>query len=272
MLKEAGSQVDYISIHHYIHYEDYYRLVASPLETESKLKRLASLIEATGSSGKKRPMIAVDEWNVWHEDAGPGAFCQKLTLQDGLFTAGMLNVFHRMCNSVGMANLCDLVNSGPCGPIMADEQGLYVNPMYLAFQLYRQHAGDIALHCEVDVDTYDAGDPSVKPQDAAYQEQMKHVPYLDCSATLDEETGSLCLAVINRHKDEDIRCAIELRDFVPVGHGGVFELNAADVRSANDFDSPSEVGVTEQELIEPTQDIEYVFPRHSLTMLEFTSS
>jgi len=273
LLKEAGSQIDYLSIHQYYHHEDYYRLVASPLEAEEKLKRLASLIEAVGSSQERSTQIAFDEWNVWHADAGPEAFYQRLTLQDGLFTAGMFNVFHRMCDSVGMANLCDLVNSGPCGPIVTDEQGrLVVNPMYLVFQLYRHHSGDIALQCEVDVDSYDARDASAGPEDAVFQEQMKHVPYLDCSATLDEGTGRLCLAVVNRHKDEDIACEIELRDFVPVGNGRIFELNAADVRSANDFDSPGEVGVSERELAEPAQDMAYVFPRHSVTLLEFASS
>ena len=275
VLQRAGGAIDYISIHKYCRYEDYYLLVAFPLQAQRTFKRLEALTEAVAPSRSggvitevtpMQTLIAVDEWNVWHEEAGKQAFYQKLSLQDALFSAGMFHVFLRMCNSIGMANLCDLVNSGPCGPIVANEETIYVDPQYLAFQMYRYHIGDVVVRTEVEVDTYDAGEISALGEKVA--DRVDAVPYLDCVATLAEAEGKLFVAVINRHRDEDIPCAIELEGFCPRGSGGVFELGADDVTSANDFDTPDNVQVVERELVGASSSMTYEFPRHSITIIE----
>ena len=263
LLKKAGRNIDFVSIHKYYRYEDYYTLVACPLEAKKSLERLSNLINAIIDPAEREIKIAVDEWNVWHKDAGPRAFYQRLTLQDGLFAAGMFHTMHKMCNSVGMANLCDLINSGPCGPIVTNEETLFVNPEYLAFSLYRHHIGDIVLHSSTEVDTYNAGE--------ILNEKIDNVPYLDCLATLSEEKGKLYLAVINRHRDEDIECTIKLRDFRTLNEGEVYELNAEDVMSANDFDSPDNVRITKKKISSVATSFNYIFPRHSATVLEITA-
>lgn len=293
LLKEAGHLIDYISIHkYYIHFvvdvEDYYTLVACPLEAEKSFKRMMSLIDAvtprermTWFRKTEKVKIAVDEWNVWHKEADPPtspifAGYQKLTLQDGLFTAGMFHVMVKPSNGVGMANICNLINSGPSGPITSNEETLYVNPQYLAFKLYRHHIGDIVLRTETEVDTYGAN-----LRELAHMvmgggmgdilgatPKMDHVPYLDCLATLDDKNGKLYLAVINRHKENDIECAIDLQGVRIRRNGKIHELNAEEVTSANDFDSPNSVMITEKKLGSVATDFHYAFPRHSVTVFE----
>jgi len=289
LLKEADNLIDYISIHKYYTYEDYYTLVACPLDAENSFKRMTSLINAATPKLKmtlqlrkiEKIKIAVDEWNVWHREANPPespilAGYQKLTLQDGLFAAGMFHVMADPRNGVGMANLCNLSNSGPSGPITTNEQTVYVNPQYLAFRLYRHHTGDTVLSSTTEVDTYEASHVDLTSMvmgegigDIMTGGPKKNrVPYLDCLATLDEEKAKLYLAVINRHKDQDMECAIDLQGLRVVGRGKVYVLNGESEISANDFDIPNNVGITEKQLDSVTTHFSYVFPCHSVTLLE----
>lgn len=306
VLKEAGSLIDYISIHKYYFHEDYYKLVASPIDAEKSFRRLTNLInvvtpkKSTLSIWYRRPeriKIAVDEWNVWHKEANPPASSlfagyQKLTLQDGLFTAGMFHVMANPSNGVGMANICNLINSGPCGPIASNEETLYVNPQYLAFILYRNQIGDTVVRSVTDSDTYDVGEIGTGSESLissmpaemkelleshlmestdSEKKKIDNVPYLDCLATLDSQKRKLCLAVINRHKEQDMECAIDIRGIRTGRNGKIYELNAEEVTSANDFDSPNNVRINEKKLSSAGTRFSYVFPCHSVTVMELTS-
>lgn len=294
LLQEAGSSIDYISIHKYYMYEDYYTLVACPLEAEKSLRRLANQINSVLASRKKGVNIAVDEWNVWHKEANPPnstvlAGFQKLTLQDGLFTAGMFHVMANPSNRVGMGNICNLTNSGPCGPIATTEETMYVNPQYLAFKLYRKHIGNVVVHSETDSDTYDAGEIGMCPESlvSMMPEEMKelfekylegftdkkkrridNVPYLDCLATLDSKEGRLYLAIINRHEKQDQECTVNIKGLMPKRQGRMYELNAEEPTSANDFEHPNDVKITEKKLSSGGTRFDYLLPRHSVTIIE----
>jgi len=260
VLKTAGEHVDYISLHKYYgHEEDYYTVVASLLDAERSLKNLSGLIDAAMATKKRRVEIAFDEWNVWRREANrETGYTQKSTLQDGIFAAGIFHALHRLCKSVTMANLAQLVNVLPA--IVTNERGLYVNPIYLAFKLYVNHSGDTALRTRTEAETYGAEKIGVD-----------NVPYMDCSATLHKDGGILYLAAINRHREEDIKGQIELRAFKPKRKGRVYELNAEEFSSANDFDSPDKVKIVEKAVKDVSNEFSYTFPAHSVTVLELFS-
>jgi len=261
VLKTAGEHVDYISLHKYYgHEEDYYTVVASPLDAERSLKHLSGLIDAAMATKKRRVEIAFDEWNVWRKEANrETGYTQKSTLQDGIFAAGIFHALHRLCKSVTMANLAQLVNVLPA--IVTSEKGLYVNPIYLAFKLYVNHSGDTALRTRTEAETY-----------KAEKIGANSVPYLDCSATLHKEGGILYLAAVNRHREENIKGQIELRAFTPKRKGKVYELNAEEVSSANDFDSLNKVKIVEKAVNTLSNQFTYTFPAHSVTVLELFSA
>jgi alpha-N-arabinofuranosidase len=89
-------------------------------------------------------------------------------------------------------------------------------------------------------------------------------------ATIDEQRGKLYIATINRHKDQNIRGDVDLRDLDVNKTGIVRELNAPDVTKANDFDSPNEVAVREHSVTVVGPRFEYVFPAHSATLIELS--
>jgi alpha-N-arabinofuranosidase len=259
ILRNAGEFLDYISLHAYYFYDDYYDVVACPLKAEPDIAKLRTLIKEV-VQGDNKIEIAMDEWNIWHKEAKTyNGLMQKCTLTDGLYAAGMFHVFHRNCDIVTMANFCDLVNQLPA--IVTNEKGgLYVNPIYLAFVMYTRHTGDLTLKTEVEVSEYQASE----------KVGVGEVPYLDCSATRIEESGNISLAVINRHKDKDIETKIALLGYKPQKRAERYVLNAPEVTTANDFDEPDNVIIKEDEFKEAGKEFTYTFPAHSVTILVFS--
>lgn len=256
VLRKSHEAIDYISLHKYYSYEDTLTIVATPLEAERSLRHLAGLIDATVPARRAGTVkIAFDEWNVWYPEArAETGLTEKLTLRDGLFAAGMFHVFHRLCNHVTMANLAQLVNVLPA--IVTSETGIYVNPVYLAFQLYVNHSSEVALRTRTSVETYEAAKLS-----------LSQVPLLDCSATADHNLSRLYLAGVNRSEAEDIETLVELRGVTPANHAAAHELNARSATSANDFDRPDDVQVRVKSVEGVAERFTYVFPAHSATIL-----
>ncbi len=258
ILKEANEFLDYISLHAYYFYDDYYDVVASPLITQQEIDTLRNLIRELVPADKKLK-IAIDEWNIWHKEAKTyNGLMQKCTLTDGIFAAGMFHVFHKNNDIVTLANFCDLVNQLPA--IVTNEKGeLYVNPIFLSFKLYTNFTGNIAIATKTISDGY-------KPNKKL---DVEYIPYLDCSATKIGNGDTLSLAVINRNKDKDITTDLIINDFMFDSKAKLIILNADSVTAANDFEHPETVILEEKTYeIENSNKFVYNFPAHSVTVIQ----
>lgn len=254
VLEVAGDHIDYLSLHTYCwkpEYTDYFAIVNYPLNVEYELKETVNLIN---SVLKKKPgkeiKIALDEWGVWYANATDGLM-QSVRLCDGLMAAGMFHVFHRLCNNVTMANFAQLVNALPA--IVTNDRGeMYVNPIYLAFKLYRHNTGKITLK------TLTKG---------------VSINILDVSATIDEEGNFLYLAVINKDPNKKVNATIILKDFKPKSMCKESHLNGPDIFSKNDFKSPDVVKITTKYVTLNISNgiFKYTFEPHSATILVLES-
>ncbi len=260
LLKNASEFLDFISLHAYYFYDDYYDVVACPLKAEPEIANLRRMIKDLVREGNKLE-ITMDEWNIWHKEAKTyNGLMQKCTLMDGLYAAGMFHVFHRNCDIVTMANFCDLVNQLPA-IVTNEEGGLYVNPIYLAFKLYTNHTGSIALKSVTKVAGYQP----------AEKVGVDNAPFLDCSVTRMEGNGNIAVAVINRHKDLAIETKINIKGFRPKKKSKVYLLNAPEVNTANDFDEPDNVKIELGSFDKIDNNFTYSFPAHSITLIELES-
>jgi alpha-N-arabinofuranosidase len=262
VLQRVAQDIDYISLHPYWGIDNdqgqrgikgYDDFVACPYRVEKAVCQLDTLIqEVTGDS---RIRIALDEWQVWHPGQGSPANRgeQTCTLQDAIYAAGFFHMLHRQHSRVAMANLCNLVNCLPA--IVTDGPRMYLNPIYHAVHLYAAHSGPIALESQVQVPTYEAT-------------LAAEVPYLDCSATFNDKTGQLNIAIINRHPDTAIDCHIKITGGRPQGPGRVFEISGESKLAANDFDHSDPVVITQRPLDNTGEQIQYTCPAHSCTVLE----
>ncbi len=241
-LRSHLDTVDHFSIHRYwVHGghgtefsdADYYALLREAEQTEEFILETLALIEAVNPNARKIG-IALDEWGVWHTEArtwGPGAaatevtdYTQSGTMRDAVATAIGLEVFHRQCNSLSLANLAQIVNVLHA-PLMTDGGQFWRTPTYHVLQQHGVHIGATALRTEVQPD-------HLLPDGT-----------LAISATA--TTGGLTL--VNRHISESIRVR------VPAGFNvgtSLFAVSSRDENSATNPNrvAPVKVAVTNREL------------------------
>lgn len=153
--------VDHYSIHRYwinggpgVNFsdEEYYKLLKEAEDTENFIIETREFLEEA-SNGKKKVGIALDEWGVWHPEArtwGPGPvateiqdYTQACTMRDAIATAVALEVFHRQCDSLSMANLAQVVNVLHA-PIMTEGDAMWLTPTYHVLAMHKIHHGATA--------------------------------------------------------------------------------------------------------------------------------
>lgn len=159
--------VDHYSIHRYwingghgteFSDEQYYGLLAEAEQTEDFIVETRAFLEEA-SGGKRKVGIALDEWGVWHAEArnwGPGGsatsdndYSQPCTMRDAIATAVGLEVFHRQCDSLSMANLAQVTNVLHA-PIMTEGEAMWLTPTYYVLQQHRVHIGQAAYRTQVE--------------------------------------------------------------------------------------------------------------------------
>lgn len=262
LLRSTADLVDAIAVHRYIRRGDYYDMLAQALLAEDDIHIWNTAIDVAMHEAKKSERITIvfDEWNAHPSGRVEGH--GRYTFTDALVVATFLNIFQRNCTTVEMANLAQMVNI--LAPIRTSAEGLFLTPIYHPLALYAEHCGTVALDTWVDVDTYETEVP-VKAWAGA--PQAGKVPFLDVSATVDEEKRTLTLACIARHQDTPVEAEVQLLGFRVEPVGRAYELMHDDLGAMNDFDAPDTVASTEREVGDLGECFRYTFPPHSLTLL-----
>ena len=290
LLRLGGDSFDYISIHQYHGQEDYYATVAGAAFVEQRLALLAEEIDrAMPNLHRKTPIkIAMDEWNVCDVAWGTSEILpepivgeyledwqQQFALKDALFAAGVFHAMIRQCQHVTLANFAQLVNA--LGMIQTSPEGLYLTPMYHAFDLYANHTGALALPTRVEAAEGTVPAATIEDRREPRPEYigirhpvvrfvLRDVPFLDAQATCSADGGTLHLAVLNRHQRNEIAASLDLGGLRVRGPLRVTELNGADTQTPASFAHPDVAGLTVCELSELPQ--RYVFPAHSATVFD----
>ena len=265
VLEIVGNEMDYLSVHRYVpHTRDdeqrdrqYAAIVAAPVDIEARLRAVRETIDdALGPDNEVK--IAFDEWNVWLDAGGEEGIAERYELRDAVFAAGVFNALHRLADSVTMANLAQLVNVLPA--IVTSSTGVWGTPLYHAFKLYAGRCLPVAVGCECESPAFDAEEFGNIPA-------LSDVPYLDASATMSEEGDRLALAVVNRHRTEDLRAEISLAGMGPVQSAEVALLCGESERAAGTEYLPEAVSISTAEIEVAGDRFEYTFPAHSAVVI-----
>jgi alpha-N-arabinofuranosidase len=281
VLEKLIDVVDYISSHNYEGTDDYYELLGSVQHIEERLRLLDAAIELTaplagkdrtlalslaGGPKRKRIEIACDEWNIWYRKmdiwrrAGGNPLDERLeeryNLRDALWTASVLNLFHRMANKVTMANISMMVNV--LGTMFTNGKGMFLQTIYFPIILYRQHCGSVTLGYRLECPTFSS-------------KSYKDLPYLDVSPTLDPEHGRIALAVVNRHRSAPITTSIAVQNARVEKQATVLEINGWDPDTENSFEHPDNVKIATRDYSLAGDKFQYVFPAHSVTLIDLSA-
>jgi len=260
VLEMLRDHIDYIGIHTYINNRgnDLEQFLAWSERIEHYIEITAGLIrEVRSGRPDARPIyIAYDEWNVWYRAFEDQDLEEVYNFEDALAMGMFFNAFFRHADVVKMANLAQMVNV--IAPIMTNEEGYFLQPTYFPLVEFGKQRGNTSLDVWVSSPTYAPGNRG-------------EMAYLDVSATLDAETGQVCLNVLNRSKDWDITARVENQEGEPEGTLSVWEMNHPDLKATHTFGDDDRVRpTTRTESVEISQGgFEYIFPAHSLTVIRY---
>jgi alpha-N-arabinofuranosidase len=260
VLERLVDVVDYISLHHYGGSMDTPKEIHDASKLEHEIKVLDGVITSVARKNEKkeRVKIAADEWNIWFRSWFKRGDDHKLeeiyNLRDALWAASALNIFHRNCRTVQMADLAQLVNV--IAPILANPTGIVLQTIYFPLQLYAQHSGNVALDTFVRSETFP---------------DMPDTPYLDVSATTDDNGQELTLSVVNRNPTSEITADIAIEGFRLQSAGDLYEVNGPSLDATNTFAEPKNVGVKRSTFSGAGPSLRQTFPAHSLSVLTLHS-
>lgn len=275
VLEELIDVVDHIALHIYVGNpnDNYYNFQSTPHVMEERTELVEGLIDIAMEDAE-RPAddpvhIAWDEYNVWYrarsgsDMEGETALEERYNLSDALVIAGFLNGFIRKADVVKIANLAQLVNV--IGTMFTTPDDMFKQTIYYPLQLYSEHAYGTSLDVYVDSETYDTDRFFIGLGEQ--QTQQSDVPYLDVSATYQED-GEVVISVVNRHKDEAITTDLISQTGTFEGPFEVYEINGPDVKTRNNFEEQPVQTQQLDALQVSDSEFTYTFPAHSVTMLK----
>lgn len=272
VLEGLAPYIDFHSIHLYTGAFEHYSNVFAPHLAERALRICRAMIEQVRHNQQiAHPIkVAYDEWNVWFREQAPRTpLEEQYDLSDALAVATYLNIFIRHCDTVGMANLAQLVNV--IAPIFTSSDGLFLQTIYHPFWLYSTLSQEMALDVYVECEQYHL---SLEAEAAAASWWTHRVadlgPFnlLDVTATCDSTRSQVTLAVVNRDREATHTATVQFADGRAVGLDA-HEVNGDSPTTRNTFEQPQAISVQRRPLDQNGQSFNYTFPAHSLTVLRF---
>jgi len=260
VLDVSGPHTDYISYHFYTGSEDYYETVSTVYLLKERLLGLKKLIDMSRVSKNGQIKIALDEWNVWYRVAEEGLE-EPYELKDGLFACGVLITLQKMSDIVPIANLAQLVNA--LGAIHTESDGLYLTPVYKAFELLANHSGQNLVETHIETKTYDIDGRMFFTKTPF---ELGDVPYMDASATVSVDGKKLYLAVVNYKKEDAVKVSITIKG-MDEKIARAYVLSGPDVHARNSLDHPNVVDIA-CEHIKVGSQFTHVFKPFSCTVIE----
>lgn len=274
MLKEAGSLLNYVSIHGYwdfnsstyniIPYMDCMMKTDAP---ELDIRKTINILDVAGYGGG-RIKIAYDEWNLrgwhhpWHVDLRRGhdlAARRKndtpssYTMADAIFSACFLNSCLRHADVVDIACFSPIVNT--TGAIFVHPEGILKRTTYHVFDMYVNMLEEYMVPTNLRTERLVHGKASTG--------------VMDCILTSDKEGTRYALAVVNKDPEKSHSLNIDFEEMgvkMPKKISGTVLCGS----SPDDFNEiGAENRVVPEERTFEVKDGSVELPAHSLVVLKF---
>lgn len=272
LLREAGYQLDYVSIHGYwdplFHYNNPATFIDCMMKTDAPekdiLRTIGILEEAGFGNGKIK--IAYDEWNLrnwhhpWHGDFRKGFelearrkndIASTYTMADALFSACFLNACLRHSDIVDIACFSPIVNTR--GAIFVHPEGILKRTTYHVFDMYVNLLEDYMVPTTL--------------QTASLKHADKQTGVLDGILTSNENGTKYAYVVVNKDPKEEQKLKL---DFQGMKLKPVNKVKAK-VLTGKTPDDYNEIGaekrVMPKDMTLNVKDGKVILPPHSLTVL-----
>lgn len=290
VLNIASNEMDEFSIHYYsIRTEKwdtppspehlYLPKIAASYEVAQMLDDTLAIIDKFSS--KPLP-IAFDEWNTYYGAKSPD-YIEGYNLADAIYTGALMNACIQRADRIKFSAIYHLINAMGCylaspmydwQPVNLGRGGGWIPvsngetpiepavikiPSTLVLELMTAHRGSHAIGCQVASPTFSSPSAGNLP---AYDD----VPSLDASATIDHDTDTIYLSLVNRSVDSSLE--VKLEGITASTHATIYRITGDSPLATNSFDDPTQVVIQSQDI----KLDELVLPPHSYTMVKVTIS
>ena len=268
LMDRVGNQMNGLSLHYYtcsgwdgskgsaLVYDDdeYYWTLGKCLEIEDVIKKHCDIMDE--KDPQKRIGLLVDEWGTWwDEEPGTvrGHLYQQNTMRDALVAAISLNVFHRHCDRVRMANIAQIVNVLQSMILTDTKAGghMVLTPTYHVFRMYTPFQEATYLPLDLKCNEMKVRHEMRKQMDVSKDDGFRRLPLISASAAKTKD-GKTVVSLSNVSLDKAQEVALE-------GISGKSlkgsMLCTADIRAYNDFENPARVAPIEFANSKPGKDI-----------------
>ncbi len=266
--------MDHFSIHRYwllggpevdFSEEQYYTLLGEAQDTELFIEQTTAYLREYAPKDAKFVGIALDEWGVWHPEARPWgpnnelmrvplSYEQANTMRDALAIGIALEVFHRQCNVLTLANLAQIVNVLHA-PVMTQGEAMWITPTYYALQLHTPHIGATALPVDI---TNGATIPGGKSEGSTHA----------VTATASTSANGTAVTLINRHFDQPASVTLVTSGVSRMVKAQV--LGADSPRLQNSIAQPNQVQLADLTVTaDGSNQWRIELPAHSMATVEF---
>ncbi len=205
---------------------EYFRTIENAAHIEELIERHTAIMDQYDP--QKRLGLIIDEWGAWYNvepGTNPGFLYQQNTLRDALLAGVSLNIFHKHCDRVKMANIAQMVNVLQA-MILTEGEKMILTPTYHVFDMYKVHQDATLLPIEVKCSNYDR--------------LGRSLPAVSASASKDKN-GAIHISLVNIDpaNDIEISCAVRGTNAVNVSNAQI--ITGENVRACNTFDKPENV-------------------------------
>jgi alpha-N-arabinofuranosidase len=263
VLDHTFELIDFVSLHTYLnnYAGDTAAFLASPDVLDSFIEEVAAIADAVAARRRspKRLMLTLDEWNVWYRTRrtrsdrvkegwpiAPPILEEIYNMEDALVFGGACISILNHADRVKTACLAQLVNV--IAPIMTETGGsAWRQTIFWPFaQMSRLGRGSV-LRTKISSETYAASyyDPRGT--------QDHHFPVQACclkAAVVTDTMGGVSLFLLNRDLQQEMKVAIDARNFGRLALKEASQLHHDDLKATNEKTSPMRVKPEELTTVE----------------------
>jgi alpha-N-arabinofuranosidase len=264
VLEHTFESVDFVSLHTYLnnYADDTAAFLASADVLDCFIEEVVALADAVAARRRspKRLMLTLDEWNVWFRTRrtradrvkegwpiAPPILEEIYNMEDALAFGGACISILNHADRVKTACLAQLVNV--IAPIMTETGGpAWRQTIFWPFAQMSRLARGSVLRTKLSCETYAASyyDPR-GTQDHHFPVQAEYLK----AAVVADANGGVSLFLLNRDLQQEMKVAVDIRNFGPLTLKEASELRHSDLKAFNDKISPMRIKPEGLKTIEP---------------------
>jgi len=206
--------------------DEYFLLIENGMRMDELVTRHSAIMDMHDPA--KNVGLIVDEWGAWYnveKGTNPGFLYQQNTLRDALLAGTILNIFHKHCDRVRVANIAQLVNVLQALFLTQGEKML-LTPTYHVFDMYKVHQEATML--PIDIKSPD------------YSRVNRRIKAVSASASKDAD-GKVHISLVNIDPNNSIEISCDIRGLKngKMVSGNI--ITAPQTDSHNTFENSSQV-------------------------------